>query len=186
MPDHQPTLFDFIEQAVVYRDIKDFPGYRVGDDGSVWTAGKGHHGGGNIIGSSWRLRKPAKMKNGYLRLPIYRDGKQFQRTVHSLVLEAFVGPRPKGKVARHLNGIKTDCRLVNLCWGTRQENEADKILHGTSARGEGNSMAKLTWAEVEQIKSKLAAGEIQAALAREHKVSNSAIYLIKTGKNWVK
>lgn len=51
--------------------------------------------------------------------------------VHRLVLEAFVGPRPEGHVARHLNGNPGDNRLANLCWGTELENADDKRRHGT-------------------------------------------------------
>src|SRR5262245_15574121 len=41
-----------------------------------------------------------------------------QRSVHHLVLEAFVGPRPSGMEARHLNDDPSDNRLVNLAYGT--------------------------------------------------------------------
>ena len=53
------------------------------------------------------------------------------RLVHRLVLEAFVGPRPEGMVARHLNGDPGDNRLENLAWGTQSENNYDKVRHGT-------------------------------------------------------
>lgn len=47
--------------------------------------------------------------------------------VHQLVLEAFVGPRPKAKQGSlidvlHINGDPTDNRLENLKYGTRGEN----------------------------------------------------------------
>ena len=38
------------------------------------------------------------------------------RLVAELVLTAFIGPKPPGAVARHLNGDKTDNRLENLSW----------------------------------------------------------------------
>lgn len=49
--------------------------------------------------------------------------------VHHLVLGAFVGPRPEGMETRHLNGVRTDCRLVNLAYGTQAENMADRAAH---------------------------------------------------------
>lgn len=50
--------------------------------------------------------------------------------VHMLVLAAFVGPLPKGKETRHLNGVADDNRLENLCYGTRSENMKDAWEHG--------------------------------------------------------
>ena len=50
--------------------------------------------------------------------------------VQKLVLDAFVGPRPAGAVARHLNDIGIDNRLVNLAWGTASENMRDCATNG--------------------------------------------------------
>lgn len=54
------------------------------------------------------------------------------KTISSLVLEAFVEPRPDRQVVRHLNGNAQDDRLCNLAWGTQSENILDKIKHGTN------------------------------------------------------
>lgn len=50
--------------------------------------------------------------------------------VHRLVAQAFLGPRAEGEVIRHLNDVKTDPRLDNLCYGTRKENYADAVANG--------------------------------------------------------
>jgi hypothetical protein len=50
--------------------------------------------------------------------------------VHRLVLEAFVGPAPEGTEGLHWNDDPADNRLQNLRWGSRPENEADKIRNG--------------------------------------------------------
>ena len=47
-------------------------------------------------------------------------------TVHTLVLEAFVGPRPDGLEARHLDDNKANSALSNLAWGTAKENANDR------------------------------------------------------------
>ena len=62
----------------------------------------------------------------YVRINV-RDalGKMRTHLAHVWVLEAFVGPRPKGAVARHLNDDPVDNRLENLSWGSRTENMED-------------------------------------------------------------
>ena len=44
------------------------------------------------------------------------------RTIHRLVLDAFVGEKLKGMQCNHKNGIKTDNKLENLEWVTPSQN----------------------------------------------------------------
>jgi len=71
------------------------------------------------------------MRNGYLCFNLCKSGHRANGRIHVLVLLAFVGPRPEGQQARHLNGNATDNRRVNLAWGTPKQNTADSIRHGT-------------------------------------------------------
>lgn len=110
------------------REIEGFPGYRVSSDGRVWSD------------RVWRGRKGRWMKGkvtpgGYHAVTLYRDGAQTTKTVHSLVAEAFIGPRPDGLEVRHLNGDPLDNRAENLTYGTHGENERDKVTHGTHRNG---------------------------------------------------
>jgi hypothetical protein len=57
-------------------------------------------------------------------------GKARSAMAHALVLEAFVGPRPPGAVARHLNDVPDDNRLENLEWGTSAQNTEDAFANG--------------------------------------------------------
>lgn len=63
---------------------------------------------------------------GYEQIAFY--GKT--RKVHSLVTEAFLGPRPEGLVVRHLDGDHSNNNIDNLRYGTHAENVADMIRHG--------------------------------------------------------
>ena len=54
------------------------------------------------------------------------DGQVKTCTVHSLVLLAHVGPRPEGMETLHGPGGPLDNRLVNLTYGTKKQNEAQK------------------------------------------------------------
>lgn len=57
-------------------------------------------------------------------------GKRLYAYVHSLMMEAFVGPRPEGMQVRHLNDVFDDNRLENLRYGTRSENGFDRVDNG--------------------------------------------------------
>lgn len=74
-------------------------------------------------------------------LPLNRDGYQlvaFQARprsttmkVHTVVLTAFVGPRPKGMQACHNDGNPANNSLTNLRWDTPLSNIADAIRQKT-------------------------------------------------------
>lgn len=72
-----------------------------------------------------------------------------ERKISSLVLEAFVGPRPYKMVVKHLNGNAQDDKLCNLTWGTQSDNIFDKIRHGTN--NFNDVMVKLTHLETGNV-----------------------------------
>lgn len=51
--------------------------------------------------------------------------------VHSLVLTAFVGPKPEGMECCHRDGNPLNNHIDNLRWGTHSDNMQDSIRHGT-------------------------------------------------------
>lgn len=62
--------------------------------------------------------KPRLNSSGYYRVKLFDlAGYYYMHHVHILVLEAFVGLRPKGMIGRHINHIRTDNRVSNLVWG---------------------------------------------------------------------
>lgn len=98
-----------------------YPGYRVSDEGVVF-------------GPLGRALKPARQKTtGYLKVHISmgRRGNSKTEYVHTLVLEAFVGPCPPGKQACHRDGNPENNEVTNLYWGTAKQNSHDKFKHGT-------------------------------------------------------
>lgn len=122
--------------------------------------------------------------NGHYTVSLRKDGCTRKYKVSVLVLTAFDGPRPDGDIhAAHVNGDKTDNRLSNLSWKTRVENEADKVRHGTSNRGERQGRSKLTWEKVRTIRQR-AGSEAQRALAAEFGVHQQTISAIVAGRTW--
>ncbi len=168
---------------VEYRDIPGFPGYRVGNDGSVWSS-RGRWRSRRPV--QWKQLNPSHNSKGYLFLPLYTiDCQQIQHWVHWLVLEAFVGPRPQGMECRHLNGIKTDCRIENLTWGTLQENVQDNIRLGAYLKGSQTSCAKLNEEKVVEIRRRYAEGGTSfVKLAKAYCVSASAIQHLLCRDTW--
>jgi hypothetical protein len=150
--------------------------YEVGDLGHVRSLGRRKGTQGNLVLKPWL--------SGYLRVGLSRDGKETVIFVHILVLEAFGGPRPGGQQARHGPGGKLDNRLVNLCWGTRSENQMDRVRDGTSNRGERSPRRKFTEAIVSECRRRHAAGEAQAMLAREFGMSRGNMSMIINRKIW--
>lgn len=57
------------------------------------------------------------------------DGGRSYR-VHRLVMEAFVGPLPRGMEIRHLDDDPDNNSLDNLVYGTRSENMNDRVSNG--------------------------------------------------------
>lgn len=72
---------------------------------------------------------------GYPCLQLRRDGARVCRTVHSLVMESFVGPCPQNKIVCHIDGNFWNCRLENLRYDTYRSNRKDMILDRRFRRG---------------------------------------------------
>jgi len=181
------------EESVKYLSVPGFPGYRVGDDGSVWTAwkkgpggkGSGRGTGKPYISDEWKRIRVKLRPGDYPMVGLKRVGcKAVVWPLHRVVMLAFVGPRPKGNVCRHLDGNPHNNSLSNLCYGTPQENVEDSVRHGTFVRGEKSPSAKLTNDSVRSIRIESAAGATLDALAAKYKVDRNAIWLAVKRKTW--
>jgi hypothetical protein len=123
---------------------------------------------------------------GYGRLKI--NGRQ--ESVHILACERHHGPRPVGMFALHApvichNPSCFNARGGHVSWGTPAENMQDRLLDGTGGTGEGCYNARLTWADVTEMRRRYAAGGIlQRELAAEYGVSPSNVHHIIAGKRW--
>jgi hypothetical protein len=104
-----------------------------------------------------------------------------RRFAHHLVLEAFVGPRPRGLECRHLNGNAKANYVGNLVWGTAKENAEDRMRHGTTARGGRICFCRLTPEEVLLIWH---SSGTHRALGKRHGVAAATVGRIKIGKTW--
>jgi hypothetical protein len=172
--------------TVTYKDIPGFHGYRVGDDGSVWSSWKRVHTAGvsgsrSEISGEWKQLKPHRGKDGYLTVNL----SAFPRFVHRLVLAAFVGPCPEGMEGLHGDGNPGNNALSNLRWGTHADNMSDAIAHGTFPFGERNGRAKLTNDLAQQIRAEYESGKTTyPALANKYGMSLCALWSLVNKRTW--
>lgn len=155
--------------------IPGVPGYAADREGRIWS-----------IASNWRGCGPrilqASVRRGYHRVRVVIDGKCTRRFAHRLVALAFLGPQPSPEhEVRHLNGNRGDNRPENLAWGTRRENVADSIRHGTQVRGERQHLAKLTADAVREMR---ASGGSVRSLAARFGVHTRTVQAVLAGETW--
>jgi hypothetical protein len=133
--------------------------------------------------ADWRPLKGKPAGRGYLQITIRHNGKTLYRYIHQLVLAVFVGPRPSPEhEARHLDGNLLNNAVGNLRWGTKQDNAADKRLHGTDPVGERNAMAKLSDKDVACVREMLASGMPPRMIAFAAGVSTPHVRDIARGR----
>jgi hypothetical protein len=149
-----------------------FPNYEVSDQGQV------RNRSGHVL-------VQRNLTGGYSYVGLWRDGKNYQRRVHRVVLEAFVGPCPVGQEARHGSPDRSNNQLAHLCWGTKEQNNgADKERDHTTHRGEQNGNVKLAWVDVFEIRRLRSEGMSQRKRAARFGVTQALIYLIDHEKIW--
>jgi hypothetical protein len=110
--------------------------YEISDQGRVKALGRTRFYLGSPAENLEKILRPAKSGSGGRgRMHVCltdRCGKTRMRAVSNLVLEAFVGPRPEGMIARHWpeRDVSNNC-LANLSWDTPSQNNLDRRFHGT-------------------------------------------------------
>jgi hypothetical protein len=94
----------------IWKDIVGFEGYcLVSSFGRIKNAKTG------------RIRKYG-IRCGYLYCALWKDQKAKYPNVHTVVAEAFIGPRPEGMDVDHIDNCRTNARADNLRYVTRSVN----------------------------------------------------------------
>lgn len=124
----------------------------------------------------------SRTKKGEAR--VYKDGRLHQAA--RVVCEKVNGPPPtKEHHAAHRCG-KAHEGCVNqshIRWATPEENENDKILHGTRVSGEKNGQSKIVEAQAAEILS-LKGKATHEKIGKMFGVSASLVGLIHSGDRW--
>jgi hypothetical protein len=95
--------------------------------------------------SQWHL-------NGYFAVSLSVNQKMKNFTVHSLVAEAFLGPKPEGFIVCHIDDNRINNLVSNLKYGTYSENGKDAIKNKKLKSGESHPNAKLSDLDVDTIR----------------------------------
>ena len=143
------------------------PNTQISSDGRLWRNGK--------------EKKFTVSPIGYEVVSFSTNNKTKTYYKHRLMLHAFVGVCPDNCEALHINGNRLDNRLENLRWGTRKENVADAIKHGTATIGSRNGAAKLTDEMVKTIRLSKTIGESVDKLSDQFNVSITTIKRVLDG-----
>lgn len=120
----------------VWLAVPGYPGYEVSDQGRVRSLdreGLSRWGTPRVLKGQvlTQVLVGGVAGHRYRACTLYRDGKPKQTTVHILVLETFVGPRPKkGMHGCHRDDDPDNNRLRNLYWGTPTQNSRDAVNNG--------------------------------------------------------
>jgi ribosomal protein L17 len=157
-----------------WKSIPSFPDYEVSDEGQVRKISNGH------IIPQWESRSGHAKKKHWKTIPYYAvtfyvNGESIHRSVHRLVLQAFVGPCPEGMEACHNDGNSLNNHLNNLRWDYRSSNQLDAVKQGT------HSAIKLTPGQVAEIRS---SAEPMLTLAKKYGVSRRTIRAVLLNLTW--
>lgn len=177
-----------------WRIISDFTDYAVSDDGVVRRVIEGKRG------RPLKVLKPSPDRLGYRVVTLFREGKPSRKRISRLVCAAFLGapPTPEHQAA-HGDGNTSNDSVQNLRWATGKENMADCLIHGTRAagsrhgrntqpeqtsRGSSHYASKMTERDILAIRSAPKLFGSGVKLAAQYGITPTAIYLIRSRKNW--
>ncbi len=172
------------ESTVEYREIPDYPGYRIGSDGTVWSQLECRFIGSSTYGKKWRKMIPDIDRDGYGRVKLCSTTSRRRARVHRLILEIFIGPCPPGMCGAHENGDPADNRLINLSWKSQKDNISDKIRHGTSQIGMRHPFRKLSDDQVREIRARRADGEFYSVICKDYGIGETTVRDIVRRRTW--
>lgn len=125
-------------------------------------------------------------KKWYPTVSLFKDNIERSYSVHSLVAEAFLGPRPDKWEVNHKDGVKNNNALENLEYVTSQRNKIHAIEMGLKKvqRGKDASRVKLTENQVREIRRLVNGGMMQKEVAPLFGIHKSNVSAIMCGVSW--
>ena len=141
---------------------------------------------------AWRpgkILKPFVRPIGYHAVNLSVDAERRIFLIHRLVAASFIGPCPDGHQCNHKDGNKGNNSPANLEWVTPKQNIRHSIdvlgnRPANQPKGEDHYRARLTAAQVVEIRSQVAAGRSQYSLAKHFGVDKRTVNSLIHGKSW--
>lgn len=126
-----------------------------------------------------------RLHKGYQIVTLGVGVSRHRLSVHRLVAMAFHGyDKHSNLEVRHLDGNCLNNNSANLAWGTRLENVADAIRHGTIGKGMCARRRKLDTKQILEIKSRFNSGDSASLIASDYGVDRTYIYKLNNGERW--
>ncbi|MTW19413.1 hypothetical protein GJ689_24795 [Rhodoplanes serenus] len=165
--------------------VPGFPSYLITRSGEIYRRG-----------ASTPLKAYPAKRGGYQQVSLWENGRGRTCFVHQLVALTFHGPRPSDRHhAAHRDGDKSNNTDVNVQWITKEENERDKVAHGSANIGTRNGGSVLSEDQVADIRRRAAdlprsssgrrlkKGSLDV-LSSEYGVTKSCLYQVISGMRW--
>lgn len=126
------TVGTMDEEVETWLPVPDWEYYEVSDLGGVRSIDRvTTQRTGRKVRLRGRVLAPVRKDCGHLKVTLCAGERRQESLVHHLVLAAFAGPRPDGLECLHGNDVPDDNRLSNIRWGTRSENQQDRVRSGS-------------------------------------------------------
>lgn len=174
-----------------YKIIPSFPDYLVSNFGRVKTRSRKVRYTHAVTGEEhFRLTTERFLKyhsnsfTGYKFYQLYKDQKMHNKTIHSLVADAFLPEVTGTDCINHKDGNKHNNTVENLERVTNNYNHQHATETGLKAKGEQIGSSKLNQHSVLAIKYFLKVGYSHTDLAKIFNISRATISLIYEGKIW--
>lgn len=177
MAGYNPTFTNEELQNEIWKTIPRHENYSVSNLGRVRRDTKG------FKTYPGRILKPNLVRK-YLQLCLFQNRQRFYPKVHYLVLLAFVGERPQEFEVDHINCIKTDNRLCNLEYVSKETNRQRAMAKNRYPKGEQVKNSVLTEQLVREIRALKAKGLKNTEIASLLHKKTGVIGTVTSGKHW--
>ena len=131
------------------------------------------------------LKPSCTNRGGYPSITLRINKTNKREYVHRLVAQAFLPP-PSSKrhyQVCHNDGNAGNARSDNLRWDTAVGNGADRLKHGTGAKGVNNPRSKYSEEKIRQVKKALETNNARQ-VAEMFDMPWSTVRSIKQGRRW--
>jgi hypothetical protein len=161
------------------RPIVGFEDYMVSNFGRIYSIKRTKSKGGFL--------KAQTNGNGYNHVIFNKGAKRITVRIHKLVAIAFLDNPDNLRTVNHKDGIKKNNFASNLEWCTQSDNLKHALINGLRVPPSGEKCwnARLSKADVIQIREMLSTGMKIMIISKEFGVSYGCINGIKLGRSWI-